>query len=264
MREQSRKTVDVLGVEVSLMRPDKAVNITMNYLQRKETGTVFFHTAESSLFCQSQDWAAGCIDSCDLVLPGDHYIEHAVGHAAFGENRTQGHSHFADRYLIKLLARIARENRTIFVVTDKEDYLESLAEDLKSIYPEITLDGAVLQGDSEPEIEALVNDINGIIPDIIFLCLNTQTQLNLFREYVPMMNTHLVVSTEFILPSVLTSLPVVPKWVEALHLTDFYQGIQEKIMGSIFRKTIMDKIEKDDPDIEDKEENNQENPNGEE
>jgi len=245
MREQTNKTVDVLGIDVSVMRPDKAVNITMNYINRKEPGTVFFHTAESSLRCQSQDWAAKCVNSCDLVLPGDRYMEHALGHASVGEDKQPGRSQFADRYMVKLLARIARDGKGIFVVTDKEEYLQSLKDDLQSIYPEINMDGVVLKDESEPGIEALVNEINGIIPDIIFLCLSPQSQLNLFREYVPMMNTHLLISIEFILPTVLNSQTEVPRWVEALHLTDFYLRTREKIVGSIFRKTILEESEKE-------------------
>ena len=269
MKEQTNKTVDVLGIDVSLIRPDKAVNITMNYINRKEPGTVFFHTAESSLLCQSQERAAKCVNSCDLVLPGDRYMEHAIGHTSAEEDRQPGRSQFADRYMVKLLARIARDGKGIFVVTDKEEYLSSLKDDLQSIYPEIIMEGAVMRDESEPGIEALVNEINGIIPDIIFLCLPPQSQLNLFREYVPMMNTHLLISIEFILPTVLNSQTEVPKWIDALHLTDFYLRTREKIVGSIFRKTILEESEKenDEPETETDEpetENNEETFNGEE
>lgn len=244
MKEHTRKVVDVLGIDVSVVFPEKAVNITMNYINRKELSTVFFHTAESSLFCQSHDWAAQSVDSCNLVLPGDIYMEHAIAHTVFEGESPTGNGQYAEEYLRRLMGRLSRESREIFVVASGEEELETLKEDMKSAYPAITLDGGILSEESELGMENLVNEINGTIPDAVFLCLPPQIQLSMLSEYVPMMNTHLVICIESFKPSVLTGTEVVPKWIETLHLTGIYQWfrkeqkIREKIVGSIFKKTV--------------------------
>ena len=244
MKEQTRKVVDVLGIDVSVVIPEKAVNITMNYINRKELSTVFFHTAESSLFSQSHDWAAQCVDSCNLVLPGDIHMEYALAHTVFEGEGPGGNGKYAEDYLRRLMGRLSRESREIFIVVPSQEKLESMREEMTAAYPSIRLDGGVLPEESEVETESLVNEINGTIPDAVFLCLPPHIQLNILKEYVPMMNTHLVICIEDFKPSVLTGARLVPEWVEALHLTGIYQWfrkehrIRERIVGSIFKKTV--------------------------
>ena len=67
MKEHSFRKVNVLGIDVSVMRPEKAVNLTMDYMRRKGLEVVFFHSAESSLYCQNQSWAAESVQNMQLV-----------------------------------------------------------------------------------------------------------------------------------------------------------------------------------------------------
>ena len=249
MKEHTRKVVDVLGIDVSVVIPEKAVNITMNYINRKELSTVFFHTAESSLFCQSYDWAAQSVDSSNLVLPGDIYMEHAIAHKVFEGKGATGNGQYAKEYLRRLMGRLSREKREIFVVVSGQEELDAMKEDMMSAYPDITLYGGILPEEAEVDMESLVNEINGMIPDAVFLCLPPESQLRMLKEYVPMMNTHLVICIESFKPTVLTGSEVVPKWIEQLHLTNVYRWIRkehrirESIVGSIFKKTVEEKKE---------------------
>lgn len=257
MKEHTRKVVDVLGIDVSVVFPEKAVNITMNYINRKELSTVFFHTAESSLYCQSHEWAAQSVDSCNLVLPGDIYMEHAIAHTVFEGEGSKGNGKFAEDYLRRLMGRLSRESRELFVVASGQEELEALKEEMKSAYPAISLDGGILPEETEVDMESLVNEINGTIPDAVFLCLPPQTQLSMLGEYVPMMNTHLVICIESLKPSVLTGAEIVPKWIETLHLTGLYhwfqkeRTIRDRIVGSIFKKTVEETKESESSETED-------------
>ena len=251
MKEQTRKKVNVLGIDVAVMRPEKAVNITMNYITRKEMSTVFFHTASSSLLCQEEEEAAACLDSCNLVLAGDQYMDLALAHKVSAQKELAGNNLYADDYLKRLLSRLDRDQREIFVIVPREDHLQLLEEYIRLTYPNISVDGAVIGEGTEADIESVVNDINGIIPDIVFLCLPAEQQIHLLCNYRAMMNTHLIICIETMQPLILPESEKIPSWIRLLHLQGLYlwfkkeSKLQEKIIASVFRKSVLDETGED-------------------
>lgn len=245
MKEHTRKKVNVLGVDVSVMRPDKAVNITLNYINRKELNKIYFHTAASSLFCQTQAWAAQWIDSCDLVFSGDKAVEeHTISQTTNGNMETSSQTLFVDLYIKRLFDQMNRDHREIFVVMSNEEHLAALKEYMQESYPEIFVEGAVLSQASSAESERVVNEINGMIPDVVFVCLDSEKQLTLLHDYEAMMNTHLIVGIDAIRPMIQTETESIPGWVESFHLSGIYKWIkkegklQEQIIQSLFRRKI--------------------------
>ena len=246
MKEHTRKMVNVLGIDVSVMRPEKAVNITMNYLNRKEVSKIFFHTASSSLYCEEQKLAADFIDSCNLVLPGDQHMEYAVAHKTFSEEEQRGNGLFADAYLRRLLDRLNKDSHEIYAIMAKEDRFTSLKEYMSASFPQIVIKGQVFEETSEGEGARIVNEINACIPDIVFVCMPTELQIPFLEEYISMMNTKLIICIDSLQPLVITDREEFPHWVEALHLHPFYRWFkkegkfQERLIASIFKKTVLD------------------------
>ena len=133
MKEHSSRKVNVLGTDVSVMRAEKAVNLTMDYMRRKGLEVVFFHSAESSLYCQNQPGAAEIIGNCQLVLPGDSHVEMAVRHQRNDSEDRKGIGEFADEYLKRLFAKLNRESREIYAVMEKQEHLDSLKEETRTM-----------------------------------------------------------------------------------------------------------------------------------
>lgn len=260
MKEHTKRQVDVLGIDVSVMRPEKAVNITMNYLNRKGVGMIYFHSAASSLFTRTNEWAIEQIQSCDLVLPGDRYMEDAVMHNVSQGETSTGNSLFADTYMKRLLHKLNREYREIFTVVEKEEDLTSLKEYFDTVYSDISVQGTVLNGKFADEAGRVVNEINGHIPDIVFICLPSEMQLKFLRDYQTMMNTRLIICIESLQPLIKTETEMVPEWIQNIGLSGLYQWfkkkgkLQDKIIGSIFRQTIADKTASEDSEKQEGEE----------
>ncbi len=257
MKEHTRKQVNVLGIDVSVMRPEKAVNITMNYVNRKELSTIYFHTAGSSVFCQTHDWAAQRIQSSNLVLAGDRYMEeHTVAHAFSGQQNRPGNGLFSYAYLKRLFHRLNRETREIYLIMSREEHLNSMKEYMAEKYPDILVQGDVLGDEPASEQERIVNDINGIIPEIVFVCLPSEQLLKFVDEYQLMMNTRIIICFESLQQLVQSETENVPRLVEILHLDGIYQWIkkegkiQEQIIGSIFKRSILNKADEDQSSAE--------------
>ena len=96
MREHYFKKVNVLGIDVTVMRPEKAVNVSMDFMRRRGMERVFFLSAESSLYCQNQSWAAEIVQASGLVLTGDRHIEMAAAHNQNADDNSKGIGEFAD------------------------------------------------------------------------------------------------------------------------------------------------------------------------
>lgn len=250
MKEHTKKKVNVLGIDVSAMRPDKAVNITMNYINRKEISRIYFHTAASSLFCQTNDWAVEWIESCDLVFAGDKSMEELIDSVEGNDSRKSlENESFADRYIKRLFHNLNRETKQIFAIMPSEQHLAAFKEYIQSTYPAIEAEGAVLSEESEAEAERVVNEINGIIPDIVFVCVSSDLQITLMQSYQSMMNTRVLIGIESLVPLIRTEVESIPEWIQRLHLTNLYQWVrkegklQEQIIHSIFRRSILQEDE---------------------
>ena len=134
MREHYFKKVNVLGIDVS-----------MDFMRRRAMERVFFLSAESSLYCQNQSWAAEIVQASGLVLTGDRHIEMAAVHNQNADDNSKGIGEFADEYLKRLLTKLNREHREIYAVMKHQDYLDSLKEYIADSYPGIELNGIVFE-----------------------------------------------------------------------------------------------------------------------
>ncbi len=253
-REYTSKKVNVLGIDVSVMRPEKAMNLSMNYMRSKGMEVVFFLSAESSLFCQSYPWASELIRSCPLVLVGDDHTENAVFHreeddgkdAGDGGKNAQSLGTYADEYLKKLFAKLNKEQRGIYAVMEKQEYMESLEKYMKTSYPNIYFNGIVYEGETEGEPDKVVNEINANIPDIVFFCLPVEHQLTFMKDYASMMNTGLCICIESLQALIHKEIGNVPPLIHFFHMDSiwFYMKrealIRKTIVGSIFKKRMGD------------------------
>ena len=74
MKDRYHKKANVLGIDVSVMRVDKAVNVSMELMRGKGLPVIYFLSAISSLLCQNNEQSAEYVKSCNLILAGDRIL----------------------------------------------------------------------------------------------------------------------------------------------------------------------------------------------
>ncbi len=243
MKEHSSRKVNVLGIDVSVMRPEKAVNLTMDYMRRKGLEVVFFHSAESSLYCQNQSWAAESVQNMQLVLPGDSHMEMAIRHQRSSSEDRKGIGEFADEYLKRLFGKLNRESREIYAVITKQEHLDSFKEYISSSYPDIFQNGTVFDGENTGTV---LNEINANIPDIVFFCLPVEQQIMFVRDFSSMMNTRLCICIESVQPLISKETESAPAVLRVLHLDELWfrmkreSVIKKTVIGSIFKQKVLE------------------------
>ena len=193
MKDRYHKKANVLGIDVSMMRVDKAVNVSMELMRGKGLPVIYFLSAVSSLLCQNNAGAAEYVASCNLVLSGDRHMELAVRHQQEDGEVPQGIGEFADNYLKRLFVKLNREGRSIYTIMDQEEHLTSLEEYMEESYRSIEVHGGIIGKNVKGEADRIVNEINACIPDIVFVCLPAERQIKFMEKYAAMMNTRLCI-----------------------------------------------------------------------
>ena len=248
MKDRYHKKANVLGIDVSVMRVDKAVNVSMELMRGKGLPVICFLSAGSSLLCQNDKEVADYVTSCNLVLPGDRHIEMALHHRQDNGEIPEGIGEFADNYLKRLFSKMNREGRSIYTITEQDAHLESLEQYMDESYHNIEVQGTVMRKETKGEADRIVNEINACIPDIVFVCIPADRQIKFMEKHAAMMNTRLCILIESIQPLIRKETEEIPTWVQRLHLEGIYawfkkeQKIKNTIVGSVFKKKVMNEV----------------------
>ena len=252
MKDRYHKKANVLGIDVSVMRVDKAVNVSMELMRGKGLPVIYFLSAISSLLCQNNEQSAEYVKSCNLILAGDRHIEMAVHHRQDNGQIPEGIGEFADNYLKRLFSKINREGRSIYMVMEQESYLESMEEYMEESYRNIEVHGNVMRKETKGEADRIVNEINACIPDIVFVCIPAERQMKFMEKHAAMMNTRLCILIESVQPLIRKETEEIPSWVEKLHLEGIYswfkkeQKIKNTIVGSVFKKKVLNEASEEE------------------
>lgn len=248
MKDRYHKKANVLGIDVSVMRVDKAVNVSMELMRGKGLPVICFLSASNSLLCQNDEKVASYVTSCNLVLPGDRHIEMAVHHKQDNGEIPEGIGEFADNYLKRLFSKMNREGRSIYTIAEQETHLESLEEYMDESYHNIEVQGTVMRKETKGEADRIVNEINACIPDVVFVCMPADRQIKFMEKHATMMNTRLCILIESIQPLIRKETEEIPVWVQRLHLEKIYswfkkeQKIRNTIVGSVFKKKVLNEV----------------------
>ena len=248
MKDRYHKKANVLGIDVSVMRVDKAVNVSMELMRGKGLPVICFLSAGSSLLCQNDEKVADYVSSCNLILPGDRHIEMAVHHRQDNGKIPEGIGEFADNYLKRLFSKMNREGRSIYTITEQDAHLESLEEYMDESYHNIEVQGTVMRKETKGEADRIVNEINACIPDVVFVCVPADRQIKFMEKHAAMMNTRLCILIESVQPLIRKETEEIPAWVQSLHLEGIYswfkkeQKIKNTIVGSVFKKKVLNEV----------------------
>ena len=104
MKELHTDIVNVLGVDVCNLKPERGVALSLEAMHTHELNIVYFLSAAGSLYCQETPWAMDLVNSFSMVFPGDRNTLMAVKHRApRGENSL---GEFAADYIEGFLFRM--------------------------------------------------------------------------------------------------------------------------------------------------------------
>ena len=190
IEDRKADRVRVLGVQVDPVRADRAVNLTVRYLEKHKFEYIVFANTPAALLGREEAGMEDYIDHAALVLPGDANIEDAVeARAWLGDDRN-----YQAEYFRRLFTRLNKQRASIYLMVDKEEQLSKIHKIMKEKYNRFQVESILWQEDAS--VDGLVNSINSHAPDILFICASHEKMSHFLREHACKINAGLCVCME--------------------------------------------------------------------
>ena len=212
--ERKVDRVRVLGVSVDSLKADRAVNLTIRYLEKHKFEYIVFANTPAALAGKEENMET-YIDHAALVLPGDANIEDAVEARAWLE---EGRFYQAE-YFRRLFTRLNKQRASVYLMVEKEDQLSKIQRIMHEKYSRLQMEGGLWQQDGS--IDGLVNSINGLAPDILFICAGHDKMSSFLGEHACKINAGLCVCMEEVVTDAATD---ISEW---MHASKFQKTVYE-------------------------------------
>lgn len=174
----------VFDVELDVLNTKEAMNRFIRYMDEEKFSVVEVVTLEMLMQGQNDMQWKEHLKSFDMCLPGDCEIFEAAGVAERGLLRDID-SRLFQRLFLKYLEK---NQKRIFLLAESEKELLFL-EELLVPYKGIVTAGSAVMPEEGIDGEAVVNEINGAVPDCVISVLSSPWQEKFVTERRGQLNT---------------------------------------------------------------------------
>lgn len=233
-------SVNIMGIDIDMLSEDIFIEKMNEYLADDYLNVIFFASAESLDRAVNDDDYHAILDKAELFLPGEEalLIEHHVDILEAGGMVVSCQSFGA------VLENLKKQDRTIYIMAKNDGEVEILKSYCKRMQPELRVIGTCVYSEGLDD-EAVVNDINNCLPDLLLVDLYTGFQEQWIIEHASLLNANLCVAIGGVAGLILAQEKIIPMWVQKLHLTLVYeklvrqQTVKKGMRARIFRKKIV-------------------------
>lgn len=165
----------------------EGLRLAESYMESDSLSTICY--LNTALLLKAKDDAAvrEAISDMDMLVAGDDEILKAGG-ISFGSRKREVEGGF---FLRELLRRFAKEKRRIFIIANSQDELVTLRESFLSIADRLTFFGSYAYGDLSTSEDAIINEINTVLPDVVISLVESPVQELMVSRSKLMLNTKL-------------------------------------------------------------------------
>lgn len=233
-------SVKIMDIDVDMLTNDIFTGIINEYLSDDHLYVIFFASAKLLDKAANDKEYREIIGQADLLLPGEEALL-ATHHADVLE---AGGMVVSCKSFGQVLENLKKQDRSIYIMAGSSEEAFKLSDYCKRIQPGLrVVDFCVY--DSSREDEAVINDINNCLPDLLIVDLEPGFQEKWIIEHAPQLNAKICVATGGVSGLVLAGEKIMPLWVRKLHLSWFYekiikqQTVKKSLRTCIFRKKIV-------------------------
>ena len=225
--------ISVMGVGVDLLTQETLQDRLREYLSNDYLNVVHVISIDFLETDEKKDGIVAAFQDADLVIPGETIIltKHHVDVLEAGD--------MVVKYLdvVRALEKAGLQGKKCYFIMRTKS-------EAKAIYTLIHRQHwgcecvGIYAADSDLSEEALVNDINAKVPDLIYLGLERGTQEEFILKNKSKLNAKLCLCIGGIIPLILREHPYVPQFFEILHLDKVYTKIIRFPVTHSVRKRI--------------------------
>ncbi len=212
--------IDILGVGFDNVTKNEALARCMDIVSSKK-GYVATPNPEIVYRCRRDKTAFDVVNGASLIIPdgiGIIYASRILSKPV--KERIPGIDLAA-----ALMCELEKQGKTLFLLGAKPGVADMAAEKLAVTYPNLAIVGT---NDGYFTDDSLVIDkINAVSPDVIFVCLGSPRQEQWAKDNLPKLNTHLCMCLGGSLDVFSGNVERAPKIYQKLGLEWFYRLMKE-------------------------------------
>ena len=183
------KRLTVLGIELKDYSVRESMRRVTLYLNNGICNTVDFVTHDVLLKASTDEVMKEDLESMDLIIPTSNDILQA-GNVI---SRSRMREIESDLFLKGFLRKISKEGRSVFLLSQNTQKLESLKESLEGFYGRLNIVSQAARDEISGGDDFIVNEVNSSLPDVIMMDLVSPDAERCIMENRMKLNAQLIV-----------------------------------------------------------------------
>lgn len=178
------KKIDILGIQLDNYTVREAIMQVEAYLSNNALNTIESISMQMLIDSEIDPVVREVISSLDLAVIGEKEIIQAAG--ADTMQRLQETEE--DDFSFEFFKRVERNKKSLFLLGETESRIGNMKEQLERAFPKLIIVGEYAVENCVGNLEAVINDMNAMTPDIIVSILPSPLQEHFFLEHRDKMN----------------------------------------------------------------------------
>ena len=178
------KKIDILGIRLDNYTVREAIRQVENYMSGDALSAIGRISVQTLLASENDPVVRDVISSLDLSVIGEKEIMQAARINAMQRIRETE----ADDFSVEFFKRIERNKKKVFLLGGTEEEVREAEKELLAQYPKLSIVGGYAVENSLSDPDAVINEMNGMIPDVVVSVLPTPLQEHFFWEHKTKMN----------------------------------------------------------------------------
>lgn len=187
------KKINLLGMEIKDYSVRECMHLANEYLNNGVLNVIYFLSKDVLLEARDSEELRSYINEMDVTVIATSDILHAANITA----KSREHEIDRNLFLKGLLRKLEREKKTLYLISNGQDKLENLKLTLQKFESDLIFAGGTAYdpaGENGVSEDDVVNDINSVIPDVIFSDLPTPEQEKLISGEKMKINAKLMIA----------------------------------------------------------------------
>lgn len=181
------KKVDILGVRLDNYTVREAIMQVENYLSNDILNTIESVSTQMLIASESDTIVKDTISSLDLAVIGDKEIIQAAGLSTMQRIRETEENDF----YFEFMKRLERNKKSIFLLGESVQDVEKMKQELVTEFPKLVFAGEYATETCVGDLEAVINDMNAMTPDVIVSILPSPVQEHFLWDHREKMNANI-------------------------------------------------------------------------
>ena len=241
--------IKVMDLDVNIMDMETFGKKVEGYLESEQPNMLMLATSQLFIEVAEREELRTMLSTADMIIPGEETFltMYPIEEVEHSQKVIINY-----KTLSELLIYLNKSHYTMYVVARNEKELQIIIDFLKYARYNISVVGGRIREEAEDEL--IINEINGLVPDVLLVDLDTPLQELWMMEHKIKVNTKLCIGLGEILQQMIAGHGKIPSFLYTLHLDGIYKKMVlehewvKKRQREKFKRKVMEYKEKKNED----------------